>query len=88
VSKGLIRKELFDRTLTTLTSLGGYSTILFIINPSIIILVIITSATVAGAVEVTAVKVAVEVIITLLLKIIAIIIETKIIRVRTINPIN
>ena len=88
MSKGLIRKELFDRTLTTLTSSGGYGTILFIVNPSIIILAIITSATVAGAVEVTAVKVAVEVIITLLLKIIAIIIETKIIRVRTINPIN
>jgi hypothetical protein len=53
-----------------------------------IILVIITSATVAGAVEVAAVKTAVKIIITLLLKIIAIIIEAKIIRVKTINPIN
>jgi len=51
-------------------------------------LAIITSATVAGAVEVTAVKAAVRVIITLLLKIITIIIEAKIIKVRTINPIN
>jgi len=51
-------------------------------------LVIITSATVAGAVEVTAVETAVKVIITLLLKIIAIIIKAKIIRVKIINPIN
>ncbi len=86
--KGLIRKKLFDYTSTILTLLGGYGIILFIINPSIIILVIITSATVAGAVEVTAVKIAVKIIITLLLKIIAIIIKTKIIKVKTINPIN
>jgi len=88
VFKGLIRKKLFDYTSTILTLLGGYGIILFIINPSIIILVIITSATVAGAVEVTAVKIAVKIIITLLLKIIAIIIKTKIIKVKTINPIN
>ena len=88
MSKGLIRKELFNYIFTILTLLGGYGIILFTINPSIIILVIITSATVAGAVEVAAVKTAVKVIITLLLKIIAIIIEAKIIRVRTINPIS
>ncbi len=86
--KGLIRKELFDYTPTILTLLGGYGIILFIINPSTIILVIITSATVAGAVEVAAVKTVIKIIITLLLKIITIIIEAKIIRVRTINPIN
>jgi len=79
----LIKKELFDRTPTTLTLLGGYGTILFIINLSIIILVIITNETVTGAVEVNAVEAAVKVIITLLLKII-----TIIIRVRIINPIN
>jgi len=88
VSKDLIRKELFDYTSTTLTLLGGYNTILFIINPSIIILVIITRATVAGAVEVAAVEAAVKDIITLLLKIITIIQEAKIIRVKIINPIN
>ncbi len=86
--KGLIKKELFDYTLITLTSLGGYSTILFIINPNIIILTIVISATVTGAVEVTAVKTAVGVIIILLLKIITIIIEAKIIKVKIINPIN
>jgi len=86
VSKDLIKKGLFDRTPTTLTLLGGYGTILFIISPSIIILTIITSATVAGAVEVTAVEAAVGVIITL--EIITIIIKAKIIKVRTINPIN
>jgi len=85
VSKGLIRKKLFDYTPTILTLLGGYGTILFIINPSIIILVIIISATVAGAVEVTAVKIIIKIIITLLLKIIAIIVKTKIIKVKTIN---
>jgi membrane protein implicated in regulation of membrane protease activity len=84
----LIKKELFDRTSTILTLLGGYNTILSIISPSIIILVIITSATAAGAVEVAAVKTAVKVIIILLLKIIAIIIEAKIIKIKTINPIN
>jgi len=88
VSKGLIRKELFNYTPIILTLLGGYSTILSIISPSIIILVIITSATVAGAVEVAAVKAAVGVIIILLLKIIVIIIKAKIIRVRIINPIS
>jgi len=88
VSKGLIRKELFDYTPTILTLLGGYSIILFIINPSTIILVIITNATLAGAVEVAAVKTAVKIIITLLLKIITIIIKAKIIRVKIINPIN
>ncbi len=86
MSKDLIKKGLFDRTPTTLTLLGGYGTILFIISPSIIILTIITSATVAGAVEVTAVEAAVGVIITL--EIITIIIKAKIIKVRTINPIN
>jgi len=65
VSKDLIKKELFDYTSTILTLLGGYSIILFIINPSIIILIIITSATVAGAAEVAAVKTAVKIIITL-----------------------
>jgi len=83
VSKNLIKKELFDRTSIILTLLRGYNTILFIISPNIIILVIITSATVADAFKVAAIKTAVKVII-----ILTIIIKAKIIRVKIINPIN
>jgi len=85
VSKDLIKKELFDRTPITLTLLGGYYIILFIISINIIILTIITRATIAGAFRVIIVKTAVKII---LLKIITIIIEAKIIRVKIINLIN